>query len=73
MSISDKIKITNFPGVSNTALMTLYCRAMDAREEHPILNDQFAYNLYTKIDCDWIRVKKNLRHHDIVLTVIRAS
>jgi methyltransferase (TIGR00027 family) len=66
------IPIKNFPAVSNTALMTLYCRAMDCQAKAPILNDQFSLGLYTRIECDWDTVKKKMRRHDFVLTAVRV-
>jgi O-methyltransferase involved in polyketide biosynthesis len=69
---SAKIKITDFPAVSNTALMTVYCRARDYMSKNSILKDKFAYELYQKIECDWKTVKKGLHGHDFLLTSIRG-
>ncbi len=67
-----KIQIMNFPAVSNTSLMTLYCRAMDYKEKRSILKDKFSYDLFNRIEFDWKLVKKNLRNHDRVLIAIRV-
>lgn len=69
---TSKIQIKDFPAVSNTALMTLYCRAMDYRAKHSILNDKFSFDLYSKIEFDWKTVKKRVRTHDNILTAIRV-
>lgn len=66
-----KIIISNFPAVSNTALMTLYARAMDYQLKNPILKDQFSYDLYHRIEFDWSPVKKTLRSIDYTLLPIR--
>jgi len=66
-----KIKISNFPAVSNTALMTLYCRAWDYTHRHSILKDRFSYDLYNRIIFDWKTVKKRIYGHDRILTAIR--
>jgi O-methyltransferase involved in polyketide biosynthesis len=69
---ADKILIKDFPAVSKTALMTMYCRAMDYQAKNPILKDKFSYDLYQRIDTDWKGISKNLRGHDYVLTAIRV-
>lgn len=64
--------IKDFPAVSNTALMTVYCRAMDFMAKNSILKDKFAYELYQRIDCDWKTIRKGMHKHDFVLTAIRG-
>ena len=66
------IFIEDFPAVSNTALMTLYCRAMDYRRKSSILHDQFSDNLYSRIKFNWKKVKAKLHLHDYILTAVRG-
>ena len=68
----EKINISKFPAVSNTALMTLYCRAWDYTRRHSILKDRFSYDLYNRIIFDWKTVKKRIYGHDRILNAIRA-
>lgn len=70
--IPQKIQITIFLTVSNTSLMTLYCRAIDYLAKKPILKNKFSYDLFNQIDFDWKLVKKHLRKHDRVLIAIRV-
>lgn len=68
----NKIEISNFSGVSNTALLTLYCRAMDYQSKHSILKDNFSFDLYNRIEFDWNLVKRKLRRTDPILIGIRG-
>jgi len=67
-----KIDVSKFPAVSNTALMTLYARAMDFQAKTPILNDQFSYDLYSRIDADWKKIKRKMRKRGAILTAVRV-
>ena len=67
-----QIHISSFPAVSNTALMTLYCRAWDYTRKNSILKDRFSYDLYNRIVFDWKTVKKRIYGHDQILNAIRA-
>jgi len=67
-----EIDVSRFPAVSNTALMTLYARAMDSQAKTPILNDQFSYDLYSRIDTDWKKIKRKMRKRGVILTAVRV-
>jgi len=40
-------------GAQETALATLYTRALEADTDHPLLGDPFAKRLVSRIDYDW--------------------
>ncbi|NHJ01816.1 MAG: class I SAM-dependent methyltransferase [Candidatus Heimdallarchaeota archaeon] len=67
-----KIQISEFPAVSKTALVPLYCKALDYRAKNSILKDKFSYDLYNQIDFDWNIVKKTVRSFDPILMGIRV-
>ena len=50
--MSDKVAV-NLTGPAKTMLSTLYLKALDAGFEHPILDDRYAKDAITRIDCDW--------------------
>ena len=52
--------------------MTLYARAIDSQAKRPILSDQFSYELYSRIDADWKKIKRKVRRHDAILTAVRV-
>ncbi|MFX0086135.1 MAG: class I SAM-dependent methyltransferase [Candidatus Hodarchaeota archaeon] len=58
--------------VSKTALMPLYCKAIDYQAKNSILKDKFSYDLYNRIEFDWSIVKKTVRSFDPILMGIRA-
>jgi len=67
-----KIQITKFPAVSKTALVPLYCKAIDYQAKESILKDKFSYDLYNRIEFDWNIIKKGIRITDPILMGIRA-
>ncbi len=68
----EKIDVSKFPAVSNTALMTLYCRAKDYTSKKSILHDKLAYDLYTHIETDWKKIGRKIFGHDIICTAVRV-
>ncbi len=70
--MEQKIQISNFPAVSKTAMIPLYCRAMDYREKNSILKDKFSNDLYNRIEFDWSMVKKEIRRLDPILIGVRV-
>lgn len=44
-------------GPAQTMLTTLYCKALDADFDHPVLGDSFARDVVAQIDYDWRNLK----------------
>jgi O-methyltransferase involved in polyketide biosynthesis len=54
--VTDKVSI-DLSGPSQTMLTTLYCKALDADWDRPILGDDFAKQAVARIDYDWDELK----------------
>jgi O-methyltransferase involved in polyketide biosynthesis len=54
--VTDKVSI-DLSGPSQTMLTTLYCKALDADWEQPILGDDFAKAAVARIDYNWAELK----------------
>lgn len=54
--MTDKVSI-DLSGPSQTMLTTLYCKALDADWDRPILGDDFAKAAVARIDYDWSGLK----------------
>ena len=54
--MTDKVSI-DLSGPSQTMLTTLYCKALDADWDRPILGDGFAKQAVARIDYDWDELK----------------
>ena len=54
--MTDKVSI-DLSGPSQTMLTTLYCKALDADWDRPILGDEFAKEAVARIDYDWDELK----------------
>jgi len=67
-----KIQIADFPAVSKTALVPLYCKAIDYQAANSILKDKFSCDLYNRIEFDWNIIKKSLRNTHPLLMAIRV-
>ncbi len=67
-----KIQISKFPAVSKTALVTLYCKAVEYQSKTSVLKDKFSFDLYNRIEFDWDNLKKGLRITDPILMGIRV-
>ncbi|GAA5046677.1 class I SAM-dependent methyltransferase [Nocardia callitridis] len=52
------VQKVDFTGVQSTMLVTLFLRALDSRETHPVLGDHFAAEAVDRIDYDWARLDK---------------
>jgi O-methyltransferase involved in polyketide biosynthesis len=50
--VTDKVSV-NLSGPAQTMLTTLYCKALDADFDRPILGDGFAKETVDRIDYDW--------------------
>ncbi len=70
--MDQKIQISQFPTVSKTALLSIYCRAMDYEAKDSILKDKFSHDLYKRIEFDWNLIKKGLRVTDPTLMAVRV-
>lgn len=70
--LKEKLLISQFPAVSKTALVPLYCKAIDYQAKRPILKDKFSFDLYQRIEFDWNIVKKSIRSSDPVLMAVRV-
>jgi O-methyltransferase involved in polyketide biosynthesis len=55
-AVTDKVSI-DLSGPSQTMLTTLYCKALDADWDRPILGDGFAKQAVARIDYDWDELK----------------
>ncbi|UMB70949.1 class I SAM-dependent methyltransferase [Mycobacterium paraterrae] len=63
--MTDKVSI-DLSGPSQTMLTTLYCKALDADWEQPILGDDYAKAAVARIDYDWDELKVNNRWTPLV-------
>jgi O-methyltransferase involved in polyketide biosynthesis len=54
--VTDKVSV-DLSGPSQTMLTTLYCKALDADWDRPILGDGFAKEAVARIDYDWNKLK----------------
>ena len=54
--MTDKVRV-DLSGPAQTMLTTLYCKALDAESEQPILGDRFASAAVGRIDFDWDELK----------------
>jgi O-methyltransferase involved in polyketide biosynthesis len=54
--VTDKVSV-DLTGPAQTMLTTLYCKALDADGERPILGDGFAKEAVSRIDFDWHALK----------------
>jgi O-methyltransferase involved in polyketide biosynthesis len=50
--VTDKVSV-DLSGPAQTMLTTLYCKALDADRDRPILGDAFAKEAVARIDYDW--------------------
>ncbi len=50
--MSDKVRV-DLSGAAQTMLTTLYCKALDADFDRPVLGDRFAKDAVGRIDYDW--------------------
>src|SRR5258707_12399326 len=50
--VTDKVSV-NLSGPAQTMLTTLYCKALDADLDQPLLGDGFAKEAFGRIDYDW--------------------
>ena len=63
--MTDKVSI-DLSGPSQTMLTTLYCKALDADCERPILGDDYAKAAVARIDYDWSELKVTNRWTPLV-------
>jgi O-methyltransferase involved in polyketide biosynthesis len=54
--VTDKVSV-DLSGPAQTMLTTLYCKALDADWDQPILGDRFAKDAVARIDYDWSELK----------------
>ena len=54
--MTDKVSV-DLSGPAQTMLTTLYCKALDADWDRPILGDGFAKEAVARIDYDWDELK----------------
>ena len=54
--MTEKVSI-DLSGPAQTMLTTLYCKALDADWDQPILGDEFAKEAVARIDYDWDKIK----------------
>lgn len=54
--MTDKVSV-DLSGPAQTMLTTLYCKALDADWDQPILGDGFAKDAVARIDYDWGKIK----------------
>ncbi|HEY7052260.1 MAG TPA: class I SAM-dependent methyltransferase [Mycobacterium sp.] len=54
--MAEKVSV-ELSGPAQTMLTTLYCKALDADFDHPILGDRFAKEAVGRIDYDWRELK----------------
>lgn len=50
--VTDKVSV-DLHGAAQTMLTTLYCKALDAESDRPVLGDKFAKEAVGRIDYDW--------------------
>jgi O-methyltransferase involved in polyketide biosynthesis len=53
MCLADGVRVSDLEPVEETALLTLYCRALDNRRSEPILGDSLADEVAAKLDYDF--------------------
>lgn len=70
--MNDKIQISKFPAISKTALIPVYCRAIDYQAKKPILKDKFSYDIYNRIEFDWNIIKQGIHSFDPMLRAIQV-
>ena len=63
--MTDKVSV-DLSGPSQTMLTTLYCKALDADWDQPILGDNFAKDAVARIDYDWSSLKVTDRWTPVV-------
>lgn len=63
----------DFTGVKWTMLVTLYLRAVDSRQKHPILGDQAAADAVRRIDYNFDSLTMRMAQGDIYLVALRAK
>ncbi|GGT26100.1 class I SAM-dependent methyltransferase [Nonomuraea spiralis] len=55
------ISTAGLSGIEETSLITLHARALDARSDHPILDDPYAEKAAQALDYDWQRLQPTPR------------
>jgi O-methyltransferase involved in polyketide biosynthesis len=65
-----KIKLESENVVTETLLIALYARALEARQPVPLIRDDTAAALVEQIDCDFARAR--MHHHDQIFTMMRV-
>ncbi|WP_343709458.1 class I SAM-dependent methyltransferase [Mycobacterium sp.] len=63
--MNDKVAV-DLSGPAQTMLTTLYCKALDADWDRPILGDEFAKGAVDRIDYDWRELKVSDRWTPLV-------
>jgi O-methyltransferase involved in polyketide biosynthesis len=53
--VTDKIRV-DLHGAAQTMLTTLYCKALDANFDRPVLGDRYAKEAVDRIDYDWLEL-----------------
>ena len=56
--MTEKVSV-DLSGPAQTMLTTLYCKALDADWDQPILGDEFAKEAVARIDYDWGELKSH--------------
>jgi O-methyltransferase involved in polyketide biosynthesis len=62
--------VQNLSGVSETALITLYTRALESQRSDALLKDEKAVELVRRMDCDFSRFK--MHGHDEISLILRV-
>lgn len=63
--VTDKVTV-DLHGAAQTMLTTLYCKALDADSDRPVLGDNFAKEAIARIDYDWAELGINDRWTPLV-------
>ncbi|MFD2420030.1 class I SAM-dependent methyltransferase [Amycolatopsis pigmentata] len=63
----------DFTGVQSTMLVTLFLRALDAKDPHPVLGDRFAADAVDRIAYDWSKLDKPNMARNRFPVVLRAT
>lgn len=63
----------DFTGVQATMLVTLFLRALDAKEAHSVLGDRFAAEAVDRISYDWAKLDKPNMARNRFPVVLRAK
>jgi methyltransferase (TIGR00027 family) len=63
----------DFTGVQSTMLVTLFLRALDAKETSPVLGDRFAAEAVDRIAYDWTKIDKPNMARNRFPVVLRAK